>query len=245
MSTTAWNFLLHPTYDHAPNALVPPPSTAVGDIDNDERRPAGRDGPEGGGHDAPPPRRRSLSKSSSSITVAAAWGALIDILRPTLPKDKGRPADNVATVVVGFPPVVRSPARPLPILLVVVFVVVVLFVFVAVIVEQALPLVFPTSPPLPLPSRHRPRSNASTNPSGILDMYDPWSARRMPIARSAVSLPDDGSVQTIASLRISPVLFFYFRRGWHWGGGGGGVAVVCAVVVGGVVVVAVVCQGII
>jgi hypothetical protein len=61
-------------------------------------------------------------------------------------------------------------------------------------------------------------------------MYDPWSARRMPIARSAVSLPDDGPVQTITSLRISPVVGFDFRRGWHWGSG---VAVVCAVVVGG------------
>ncbi len=59
MSTTARTFLLHHAYDHAPNALVPPPSATVGDIDNDERcpaerynderRPAGRDGPEGGG----------------------------------------------------------------------------------------------------------------------------------------------------------------------------------------------------
>jgi hypothetical protein len=36
MSTTARNFILHPAYDHAPNTLVPPPSTAVGDIDYDE-----------------------------------------------------------------------------------------------------------------------------------------------------------------------------------------------------------------
>jgi hypothetical protein len=109
---------------------------------------------------------------------------------------EGRPADNVATVIVGFPPVVRSPAQPLPILLVVIFVVVVALIVLAVVVEQALPLVFPTSPllPLPLPSRHRPRSNASANPSGSLDMYDPWSARRMPIARSAVLLPDDGPI---------------------------------------------------
>ncbi len=47
--------LLHHAYDHTLNALVPPPSTAVGDIDNDERRPAGRDGPEGGG--TTPPHR--------------------------------------------------------------------------------------------------------------------------------------------------------------------------------------------
>jgi hypothetical protein len=38
------------------------------------------------------------------------------------------------------------------------------------------------------------------NPSGSLDMHDPGSARRMPIARSAVSSPDDGPVQTIVSL---------------------------------------------
>ncbi len=68
MSTTARTFLLHHAYDHAPNALVPPPSTAVGDIDNDERRPAGwcpsgwcpagrcpagRDGQEGGARRPP------------------------------------------------------------------------------------------------------------------------------------------------------------------------------------------------
>jgi hypothetical protein len=49
--------LLHHTYDHTPNALVLPPSTAVGNIDVDKRRPAGLDGPDKGGHDAPPPRR--------------------------------------------------------------------------------------------------------------------------------------------------------------------------------------------
>ncbi len=81
--------------------------------------------------------------------------------------------DKVATVVVKFPPVVRSPAQPLPILLVVVFIIVVLFVFVAVIVEQALLLVFPTSPPLPLISDHHPQSNASANPSKSLNMYNP------------------------------------------------------------------------
>ncbi len=67
MSTTVRIFLLHHAYDHASNALVPPPSAAFGNIDNDERRPAGRyndkrrpvgwDGPEGGGLDTPPPRR--------------------------------------------------------------------------------------------------------------------------------------------------------------------------------------------
>ncbi len=49
--------LLHPVYDHAPNALVPLPSTAVGNIKDDEWHPAGREGPEGGWHDAPPLRR--------------------------------------------------------------------------------------------------------------------------------------------------------------------------------------------
>ena len=64
MSTTARTFLFHHAYDHASNALVLPPSAAVGDFDNDERRPAGqynderrlagRDGPEGGGARHPP-----------------------------------------------------------------------------------------------------------------------------------------------------------------------------------------------
>ncbi len=48
-------FFLHPVYDHALNALVPPPSVAVGNINDDKQCPTGRDGPEGGGHDAPPP----------------------------------------------------------------------------------------------------------------------------------------------------------------------------------------------
>ena len=41
-------------------------------------------------------------------------------------------------------------------------------------------------------------------------MCDPWSTRRMLIARSAVSLSDDGLVQMIASLRISLVVCFDF-----------------------------------
>ncbi len=49
MSTMAWTFLLHPAYNHALNALVPPPLTPVGNIADNERRPGGRDGPEGGG----------------------------------------------------------------------------------------------------------------------------------------------------------------------------------------------------
>jgi hypothetical protein len=39
MFLMAQNFLLHPAFNHAPNALVPPPSTAIGDINNDEQQP--------------------------------------------------------------------------------------------------------------------------------------------------------------------------------------------------------------
>ncbi len=105
-----------------------------------------------------------------------------------------------------IPPVFRSPARSLPIPRIVVFVKVVIFVVVAVIVKQDLPIVFPTSPPLPLSSSHRPQMNASANPSRSLDMHDPWYARRMPITRSAVSLPDNGPVCTIASLIVVVVV---------------------------------------
>jgi hypothetical protein len=40
--------LLNHAYNHTPNALVLLLSTVVGDINNNEQRPAGRDGPEGG-----------------------------------------------------------------------------------------------------------------------------------------------------------------------------------------------------
>jgi hypothetical protein len=44
-----------PTHTHhAPNALVPLPLNAVGDIDNNEWHPAGQDGLEGGGAQRPP-----------------------------------------------------------------------------------------------------------------------------------------------------------------------------------------------
>ncbi len=50
--------LFHHAYNHAPNALLPPPSTKVGNIDNvDKGHEPGRDGLERGGHDAHPPRR--------------------------------------------------------------------------------------------------------------------------------------------------------------------------------------------
>jgi hypothetical protein len=48
--------LLHRAYNHAPNALVPPPLTMVSNIDNvNKGHPAGWDGSEGGGHNNPPP----------------------------------------------------------------------------------------------------------------------------------------------------------------------------------------------
>jgi hypothetical protein len=49
--------LFHHKYDHAPNALVPPPSTKVGNINNiSEGHPVGWDGLKRGGHNVPPPR---------------------------------------------------------------------------------------------------------------------------------------------------------------------------------------------
>jgi hypothetical protein len=77
----------------------------------------------------------------------------------------------------------------------------------------------PLPPPLPLPSCHRPRSNASPNPSGSLDMYDPWSARRMPIARLAVSSPDNGPVRMITSLGIAVADVFVIVIADMGGGG--------------------------
>ncbi len=34
-------------------------------------------------------------------------------------------------------------------------------------------------------------------------MYEPWSTRRMPMEGSAISLPNDGPVRTIASLGVA------------------------------------------
>jgi hypothetical protein len=141
------------------------------------------------------------------VVVVDDGGVGADNQSPPPHTPNGR-LDDVATVVVGCPPIVRSPARPLPILCVVVFVVIVVFFIVAVVVENALPVVFPSSPPPPplvpsssaivIPDRSLdsfPR-NASANPSGSLDMFDHGSARRMPIARSAVLSLDDGHVRT-------------------------------------------------
>ncbi len=56
-------------------------------------------------------------------------------------------------------------------------------------------------------------------------MYDPWSARRMRIARSAVLSPDDGPVRTIASLGVAiaavVVVVVADMGGGEWDVGGG------------------------
>jgi hypothetical protein len=47
--------LFHHAYDHTPNALMPPPSTKVGNINNiNEGHPAGWDRTERGGAQRPP-----------------------------------------------------------------------------------------------------------------------------------------------------------------------------------------------
>ncbi len=128
MSTTVLPFLLHHAYDHAPNALVPLPSAAIGDIDNDERHPAGRDnderhpegwdGPEGEGARHPP---------TAAAIVVVIVVIVVDVLvndcgsgkgandqHPMPHVAKGRPADNVTTVVVGFPPSSTLSCNPFP-----------------------------------------------------------------------------------------------------------------------------------
>ncbi len=80
--------------------------------------------------------------------------------RPPLHAPNGRPADNIATVVVRFPPIVRSPTQPLPIL----WVVVSLSSSYSSLLQSSsnrhspIPVVFPASPPFPLPSCHCPQS---------------------------------------------------------------------------------------
>jgi hypothetical protein len=149
--------LLHHAYDHAPNALVPLLSTMVGDINDDERRPAGWDKQEGGGS-CPP----AMAAILLLVVVIDDDGVGADNQCPLPNAPDGRPTDDVATVIVGFPPIVCFPTRPLPILCVVVFVVavvfvvVVLFIIVPAVVKQALPIVFPPSPPPPLLSHHCP-----------------------------------------------------------------------------------------
>jgi hypothetical protein len=61
-------------------------------------------------------------------------------------------------------------------------------------------------------------------------MYDPWSVRRMRISRSAVSLPDDGPVRTIASLGVAiaavVVIVVADMGGGEWDVGGGNLLMV-------------------
>ncbi len=115
---------------------------------------------------------------------------------------KERPGDNVATIVVGFPPSSAPPRNPFP-SSVSLYSSWLSYASTSSYLLMSLsssnrhspsPVVFPPSPPLPLPSCHHPQSNASANPSGSLNMYNPWSACRMLIARSAESLPNDGPV---------------------------------------------------
>jgi hypothetical protein len=87
------------------------------------------------------------------------------------PTTEGRPAEDVATTVVGFPPIVHSPVHPshpprhcihccchihchhgCP--------------------QTGTPHRIPHGPP-PLPPCHCPRSNASANPRRSLNMYNP------------------------------------------------------------------------
>ncbi len=110
--------------------------TPVNDIkDIDERCPAGWDGPEGWGAWRPP---AVLTIVVVDVIVNDGGGVgANDQHPPSHATPNGRPADDVATIVVGFPPVDRSPAGPLPNFRVIVFVV----VFVVAVV-------FPSSPPL-------------------------------------------------------------------------------------------------
>ncbi len=133
MSTTGWTFLLYHAYYHAPNALRPPLSTAAGNINNNEGRPGGRDGPEGGGAQCPP---TAMAIAVIIVVIDDGGGGVkANDQRPMPHATKERPADDVATIVVGFPLVICSTARPLPILCIVVFVVIVIFVVIAVILE--------------------------------------------------------------------------------------------------------------
>jgi hypothetical protein len=57
-------------------------------------------------------------------------------------------------------------------------------------------------------------------------MYDPWSARRMRITRSAISSPDDDPIRTIASLGVAiaavVVVVIVDMGGGEWDVGVGG-----------------------
>jgi hypothetical protein len=66
-------------------------------------------------------------------------------------------------------------------------------------------------------------------------MYDPHSARKMPIARLAVLAPEDGPIQTIASLGVTiatvvVVVVADMGGGGEWDVGGGNLGcVLCCV----------------
>jgi hypothetical protein len=77
--------------------------------------------------------------------------------------------------------------------------------------------------------------NASANPSGSLDMYDPWSACMMPIMTSAVSSHGNNPVQTIPSLGVTilavvVVVVADMGGGWEWDVGGRGESLLCVCV---------------
>jgi hypothetical protein len=121
-------FLLHHAYDHAPNALVSPPLSAAGNIDNDERCPAGRDnnerhpegwdGPERGGARHPPTAAAIvvIIIIIGVVVIVNDWGSGMGAndQHPTPHATKGRPADDVATVIVRFSPSSALPCNPFP-----------------------------------------------------------------------------------------------------------------------------------
>jgi hypothetical protein len=143
---------------------------------------------------------------------------------------KGWPVDDVATVVVRFSPIVRSPARPLPILRAIVFVIVIVFIVVVVIIKKALPIIFPP-PPSPscpviirdrMPARIPAEASTCMTPgprTGCRSQGRPYCRPTMiPFKQSppsALPLPPVSS----SSLRV-----------WVEGGSGmweGGICVVC------------------
>ena len=89
-------------YAHTLKSLVPLPLTAVRDIHDNKRRPAGREGPERGGAQCPP-----AAATIVVVVVIDDGGVGADNQSPPPHAPNGR-LDDVATVVVGRPPVVRD-----------------------------------------------------------------------------------------------------------------------------------------